>query len=206
MFLALAAAAAAYTAPVPIDRSTWIVAYWDFPKNAVDVNTYTSVAAVLTVSPHGGVSSCTAKVTAGDARMADYTCKLLRVRAHYEPARDPSGRRLYGIDRERIAWYLAKDGKARTDIPVPSDYRVTVDKLPDGAKAAAADIQFAVDQAGHATECRPYGDSESEPHLAQMACEALGPSFTAAPARDRKGQPVISVQSASVQLLAAQAQ
>lgn len=200
--LALAAAIAAYSAPVPVYRDTWISPAIDFPQRGINSDSYTLMTTELTVNPHGGLIGCRAKIIAGNAGMGRYTCALLKTRALFEPARDPSGRRMYGIDREVIGWALLQKLSPPVDIPGAAQFEVKVSRLPSGMKQPArSKIQFAVDVGGSISSCSPLRD-DKEPALAQLACGALGPAFHVEPALDNKGRPVPSVQNATVELKA----
>lgn len=200
ILLMLAATLGTYTAPVPVHRDSWISAAIDFPVKGVDRNTFTGVAVDITVTPRGGVSECRGRAIAGNPGMAGYTCKLLAARALFEPARDPSGRRMFGVHRDLFYWVNVDQPatlKHRADV----QFEVKVPQLPAGTKEPAiALVQFAVDPVGSASSCSPV---PKETALAQLACAALGPAFRAEPARDRKGRPVPSVQNARVRLILA---
>jgi hypothetical protein len=205
--LASAALAAAsppgqYTAPVAKDFDTWIAPYFDWPERGVDRGTFTTVSMDLTVNTHGGLDGCKVTNLVGNPGMGDYTCTLLRGRAHFEPARDPAGRKIEGVFRTRVTWAMPKNDLVdqRFDVPLHTTYRVAVDRLPPATKEpAVATVQFAVDTKGQASACTP--DDEKVPALAQLACDALGPVFKSEPARDRKGKLVESAQTATVQLV-----
>jgi hypothetical protein len=207
MIFVLAAAAAAlapptghYTAPLAKYADSWIAPYFDWPEGAVQAGTYTAVSFELTVNPYGGISDCKVIKVVGNGGMGDLTCKLLRARARFDPARDQSGARLYGIYRNSIVWWLPTDSQRSWHSPENAQYRITVDQLPPGTKEpAVAYIQFAVDQAGQASSCTPEGKEHRE--LAEIACAHLGPVFKSAPARDRSGRLVDSVQDAKVELV-----
>lgn len=202
--IAFAAASAGYTGPIPVYRDSWLSPAIDFPISGINADSYTQVAVELTVDPHGGAFDCRAKVVAGNSGMAAYTCKLLKVRALFDPARDPSGRRMYGVDREMFNWVMIDKLKPPFSIPRSAHFELKVPHLPPGTKQPAfGRIQFAVDVGGNASACSPAKD-EKERALAELACAALGENFHVEPARDRKGQPVASVQNADVKLEAGQ--
>jgi len=206
--LLLAAAVAAspagqYTAPVARYSDSWIVPYLDWPRSGVPKGTYTAASVELTVNSYGGVSGCKVVKVVGAAGMGDLTCDLLRVRARFDPARDPSGRRLWGIYRTRIIWWAPEDDMAKDwRPPADANYQVTVDALPSSAKRpAVAWIQFAVDKTGQASGCNGVSEADEDREFAQLACERLGPTFKSEAALDRGGRPVDSVQTATVELM-----
>jgi hypothetical protein len=205
IFILAAAAALAsptghYTAPVAKFSDSWIEPYFDWPEGAVQEGTYTAVSFELTVNPYGGIVGCKVTNVVGREGMGELTCRLLRVRARFDPARDPSGKRLHGIYRNTIVWWAPKESQTGWHPPEYAQYKVTVDRLPTGADGRPAYIQFFVDAQGQASACSPEGKERRE--LAAIACQRLGAVFKSEPARDRSGRPVDSVQDAKVELVA----
>ncbi len=204
LLLAAAAAAASpapdrYSAPVAKYSDSWIEPYFDWPEGAVQQGTYTAVSFELTVNPYGGIVGCKVTNVVGREGMGELTCRLLRVRARFDPARDPSGRRLHGVYRNTMVWWAQEDGQTGWRPPEYAQYKVTADRLPPDAKTRTAYIQFFVDTQGQASGCSPEGKDRRE--LATIACERLGPVFKSEPAHDRRGRAVDSVQDAKVELV-----
>ena len=207
LLLTLAAAAGAYTAPVPIDPQDWISAYFHFPARGVQNDVLTVVTADIIVNPYGGISDCRARATQGNPNMAEYTCKILRgTGSKFKPARDPSGKRMYGLYRQNVAWWTsAQRGTPPPKYEHPVEFRMTVDRIPpDTEDPESTEIQFAVDVAGNGSSCSPTG-TEGQAVLGQLACQRLANSLRVQPATDRKGRPVPSVQNARVKVILAKA-
>lgn len=178
----------------------WIDPSFDFPKRAVGEEELTYVVAELTVNPHGYVSDCHARAFYGNPNMAAYTCELLRLRAEFEPARDPSRRRMYGVYRQGVGWWKSdkKPPPSPEETARPTTFEVRLDRLPAGTEQPPiAGIQFYVDANGNGSSCTPARDSNNR-ELGEIACERLEGSLRVTPAKDRRGRPVPSVQTATV--------
>jgi hypothetical protein len=188
------AAAASFAAAVPRYEDSWIAAAVDWPTRGVDRNDYASITAEITVDPRGYASDCHASATAGNPNMAPYTCQLLKKRAQFAPARDPGGRKIYGLHRSHLLWWN------RDNMPeglVPYDFAARVG--PEIAKAQGdklTRISYAVDASGSLLSCGPLSDKD-DAAVAAEACKQL-PQSLRRPVLDRKGKPTVAVEDALV--------
>jgi protein TonB len=86
-------AAPAFTvapAPVPISQDSWIGAD-DYPAPAVRAGQEGRVGYKLDVSATGMVTDCTVVTSSGSPVLDIHTCDLIRLRAHFDPARRADG-------------------------------------------------------------------------------------------------------------------
>jgi hypothetical protein len=187
--LALVAAAAAYTSPIPIDSSTWFQGFGSHPEEGP----FTLIASEVIVNPKGRVESCSAVTVLGDTNWARFTCELIRSRGRFHPAKigdEP----VYGIFRLRNAW--VRSGYPPKDLPV-WDVELTVSKAPDGVSLPRLKkLKFVVDPAGNMTSCGPAGDWNIQ--LAALACDELPKSLYAAAVRTPAGTATTSVQDITI--------
>jgi hypothetical protein len=209
ILVAIAAAAAAaeagtYTAPVPRHLDSWIAPVLDFPVRGIEKEVFNIVDVHLTVNQYGGMAACSARSVRGNPNMAEYTCDILKNRTEFKPARDPSGKRMFGVYRVTINWWLSEDKPPPEDYDRPAEFQLETNALPTDPKDRLVSIQFAVDTAGNGSSCSA-AEYEENAALAQSACERLAGRLRVQPARDRGGRPVPSVQAARVKFVLANA-
>jgi TonB family protein len=77
----------------------------------------------LTIGPNGRVADCVITRSSGIAALDQATCRILRSRARYTPARDSAGNPTTGSDSGRVSWRLPEESETpaerRAGIPVP---------------------------------------------------------------------------------------
>ncbi|UUR08638.1 energy transducer TonB [Sphingomonas glaciei] len=78
----------------------------DYPVDAIRNEQQGAVAFVLAVSPEGRVTSCRIAQSSGSPALDGTTCRLLRSRARFQPARNEAGRAVPDEVRGRIKWIL----------------------------------------------------------------------------------------------------
>lgn len=78
----------------------------DYPAAALRTNDEGSTGFRLTIGPSGRVSDCAITSSSGSAALDQATCRILRSRARYTPARDTSGNPTSGTDSGRVTWRL----------------------------------------------------------------------------------------------------
>jgi hypothetical protein len=205
----LLAAAAVYSAPVPAMNYDWFSAVYDFPRNGIKENELVIVQVDNTINPHGYIQGCTGHVYAGIPQMGPYVCSRLRQRGEFDPARDPSGRRMFGVYRTFVVLWT---GSKRENFPKDyrhTDFDVSVPASIDLGKEKSVVVQFAVDAQGHTSSCSQaavvgyglYKEKQSvNPAAMSLACEAVPTKLHVEPAHDSSGKPVASVQNAIVGL------
>jgi TonB family protein len=78
----------------------------DYPVAALRANQQGTVAFRLVVGPDGRVTDCVITASSGASALDQATCRIIRERAHYTPARDAAGRPVTGRDSGSITWRL----------------------------------------------------------------------------------------------------
>lgn len=78
----------------------------DYPAAALRYDQEGTVAVMLNVGVDGRVTGCTVTSSSGSAALDSTTCRLLRNRARFEPARDARGRAIAGTSAATIRWAL----------------------------------------------------------------------------------------------------
>jgi protein TonB len=80
----------------------------DYPAEALRRDEQGTVAFQLAINRHGRVRRCTIATSSGSEALDRRTCRILKRRAHYEPARDARGRRVADTATGRIRWELPR--------------------------------------------------------------------------------------------------
>jgi protein TonB len=78
----------------------------DYPAEALRRGEQGTVAFLLTINRHGRVRRCSNATSSGSAALDRRTCRILKHRARFEPARDARGRRASDTMTGRIRWEL----------------------------------------------------------------------------------------------------
>ena len=74
----------------------------------------------LSIGADGRVFNCVVTRSSGSAALDAATCRILRSRARYRPARDTVGNPMTGSDSGRVTWRLPEeDPHDRAGIPIP---------------------------------------------------------------------------------------
>lgn len=81
----------------------------DYPAAALRGNDQGTTGFRLTIGPNGRVSNCQVTSSSGSSVLDQATCRILRSRARYQPARDSSGNPTTGTDSGRVTWRLPAD-------------------------------------------------------------------------------------------------
>ena len=202
------AAAAAFTAPVPAMTNDWFSPVYDWPKTGIGRNELVVVEAEITVNRNGYMERCTGHVRSGNPQMGPYVCSRLKLRNVFEPARDPDGKRMFGVYRNFVV--LFNGGRDSKEFP---PYRATDFDIAAAAGKDAARrffIQFAVDPQGRPSACSLVKEAGFglgrhaqviDPAIVERACAEVATRMRLEPARDRKGAAVASVQNALVGII-----
>ena len=78
----------------------------DYPQAALRQGAQGTTGFNLTIGTDGRVADCQITVSSGSGALDEATCRILRSRARYVPARDASGQPTTGSDSGRVAWRL----------------------------------------------------------------------------------------------------
>lgn len=78
----------------------------DYPPSALRAEEQGTTGFRLTIGPDGRVSACEVTSSSGSGALDQATCRILRSRARYTPARDQNGNPTSGTDQARVQWRL----------------------------------------------------------------------------------------------------
>jgi protein TonB len=81
----------------------------DYPAAALRGNDQGTTGFSLTIGPNGRVTACNVTSSSGSSALDQATCRILRSRARYTPARGPDGNPTSGTDAGRVTWRLPAD-------------------------------------------------------------------------------------------------
>ena len=81
----------------------------DYPAAALRDGAQGRVAVSLEVGPDGRVTNCVVTQSSGSAALDSTTCRIIRSRARYTPARDAQGQAVPGNHEATITWQLPAD-------------------------------------------------------------------------------------------------
>ena len=187
-------ALAQLSAPEPVS-SHWLRPQ-DTPMKIMPENSVQAVRVGVTVTPHGKAQDCRVEVSSGNPQLDRHTCSVVQRRVRFRPATDFSGKRVFGIYRTSISWWVG-DGYPPTTLELP-DIQVTVSALPLKVRSPkAVRVRFAVDELGRPSSCGAEGKKD-HPQLVAIACDRILKTHGARPAQTAAGVAVPSVQTATV--------
>ena len=112
-YLAMAVVLQAAPAITPARRRQPLGQYFaaaDYPAAALAAREEGRVDAALTIGTDGRVTGCTVQRSSGSAALDAATCRILRSRARYAPARNFAGAAVAGHDVARLIWFLPGPG------------------------------------------------------------------------------------------------
>lgn len=78
----------------------------DYPAAAIRNEEQGSVAFALDIGADGRVTDCRVRQSSGSAALDAATCRIMRSRARYTPARDADGKAIAGHDQGVVRWVL----------------------------------------------------------------------------------------------------
>ena len=78
----------------------------DYPSDAMRRREQGKVGFRLHVGPDGKVLDCLIAEPSGSALLDQATCRIMRQRARYTPARDEAGNAVHDLDESYIRWIL----------------------------------------------------------------------------------------------------
>jgi TonB family protein len=81
----------------------------DYPAAAIRNNEQGRVSFTLEIDANGRVTGCAITSSSGSAALDSTTCRIMRSRARYTPARDAAGKAIPSQDRAAVSWVLPKD-------------------------------------------------------------------------------------------------
>jgi protein TonB len=81
----------------------------DYPAAALRGNDQGTTGFSLTIGTNGRVEACSVTSSSGSSALDQATCRILRSRARYTPARDQNGNPTSGRDSGRVTWRLPSE-------------------------------------------------------------------------------------------------
>jgi len=81
----------------------------DYPASAIRAEESGTTGFRLDVGSNGRVTNCSVTSSSGSSALDSATCRLLRSRARFTPARDNTGAATSGTHSSRIVWRLPAD-------------------------------------------------------------------------------------------------
>ena len=84
------------------NTSDWWSDYYDTPSKGLAPGELSVVVAEITVNKNGYFAGCTGHTYTGNPKMGPYVCSRLQMRAGFEPAHGPDGRKVIGVYRKLI--------------------------------------------------------------------------------------------------------
>jgi hypothetical protein len=159
-----------------------------------------------TFRPDGVVQSCTFEGSSGDAKLDALTCAIILRRAKGEPVKWIDGSPAYAVVRVPVSWTIGgPPSESEIRKAYPADMELAVSQLPAKFhRTASLALVIAVEASGRVVGCNERPRSSQRDHaksfseLVPVACEHMINEFKAVPAKDAYGQPVRSLQTASV--------
>jgi hypothetical protein len=203
MMYSVLLAAAAVTAPVPAMPQDWWSNYYDTPAQGLAPGELSVVVAEMTVNTHGYMAGCTGRVYTGNPQMGPYVCSRLKMRAVFDPARGPDGRKMTGIYRKLITV---------ANVRTPTQFKSPIFGIHVPASGGSAsdnpfEIQFYLDANGQVSDCS-LTDSVGlnlmkhkqvvDPGVVLRGCAAIAAQLKPVPPRDKHGNAIPTVQNALV--------
>ena len=199
VFLAMAAA----SAPVPVMTVDWWSDYYDTPSQGLRTGELSVVVAEITVNKYGYFDNCVGHVYTGNPQMGPYVCSRLRMRAVFEPAHGPDGRKVIGVYRKLIA---VANVRQTTRYKAPR-FGIHIPGPSPKASNNPFEIQFYLDAGGQVSDCSLVDavginlerhKQSVDPAIVQRACAAIPVQLNPVPPRDRNGRPIPTAQNALV--------
>jgi TonB family protein len=169
----------------------------DYPARALRETHEGTVAFRLDVDPAGRVATCTVTVSSGSQVLDSATCRMLRARPHFIPARMADGSAVPDTVRGNVRWRMRED-EGRGGVPVaphparlltPNPGAVTDADYPHGAPPLAprgSRVRVAIGREGRVIGCDLVGSSGSAA-LDAAACPLYAARARFEPARNLAG-------------------
>jgi protein TonB len=81
----------------------------DYPDSAIRGEEQGTTGFTLQVGPDGRVSSCSVTSSSGSSALDNATCRIMKSRAKFTPARDSNGQPTNDTTSARITWRLPEE-------------------------------------------------------------------------------------------------
>jgi hypothetical protein len=196
-------------APVPINLAS-IFSPDDMPTYVVKAGKNRYVSFRATVRADGTIQDCIVERESGDPKLDALTCSIFAKRAKFHPAKSPDGTPVYGVFRSGMNWTIGFGPPPREELEEahPADLEISTNLPPDVDRRTVVTVAIAVDENGRVVDCDAQpplpGDRRKRfSQLVPIACQQMINAFKGRPASDASGNPVRSVQNATVLFTAA---
>jgi TonB family protein len=169
----------------------------DYPEEAIQRSEEGTAFLLLLVDPVGQVDTCTIIESTGFSDLDRHTCRIIQARAKYVPAKDDTGRPVFGLFRVPVTWALGRSPV----VTVNPDFDITINHGPPGVRLPLKiEISYFVTPTGAITKCH-QSDTDGPPELVDVACKVA----SATPygiVRDHNGAPVTAMEDITVRFSA----
>jgi len=181
----------------------WWSDYYDTPSKGLAKGEISVVVAEITVNTRGYFESCVGHAYIGNPKMGPYVCSRLQMRAGFEPARGPDGRKVVGIYRKLI---MVANVNAETSFRVPT-FGIHIRGTTPTGNTNPFEIQFFLDTNGQVSDCSliqfvgihlEKHRQVVDPETVQHACGQVAIQLKPQPPRDKRGNPIPTTQNALV--------
>ena len=182
----------------------------DYPATSLRAWQEGTTSFRLLVAANGRVAACQITLSSGFQALDMATCRILRSRARYQPARDAAGNPVEGTDSGRVTWRLPGPVPDRAGIPgpyIPAALETAdagtpgPDDYPAGTLMPPGDaisfVRAAVGHEGQVLGCDIVTSSGSAA-LDAAACRLFSVRAHFTPARNMTGQPVCDIHWATI--------
>jgi len=175
----------------------------DYPAEAISRGEEGTVGFLLSIGADGAVSGCEVQSSSGSEALDSATCRIMRERARFAPARDSSGRPIPDAVKARIRWVLPVD-EAVTDPEGGIDFSNYLTGADYPAEALSrheqgrVGVQLSVSVYGGVIQCLVTRSSGSAA-LDARTCEILRARARFEPTRDQNGTAIRAIYGGSVQ-------
>ena len=177
----------------------------DYPAAALRARHQGATGFALTIGADGRVTNCQVTMSSGSAPIDETTCRVLRARARYNPARTADGTPTTGRDSGRVTWRLPDERIDRAGLAmayVPANLltldarRMTAADVPPGAPPPTDEgisgLRVAVGRDGQVIGC-DIDSSSGSPALDAAACRLFSARARFEPGRTPAGAAVCDI-------------
>jgi TonB family protein len=163
----------------------------DYPVSAIRNQEEGRVAYRMIIAPDGRVAACRIEVSSGSDALDGATCRILRVRARFLPARDRDGLPTWDVHTGRVSWVLPPPPAIPALALQASEAVLTAAELGTAGPAPWPTLGYtlSIDETGRVTECL-IDPSGERARLAEAVCAALRDRARYSPALDGAGAPM----------------
>jgi len=163
----------------------------DYPAEAIRRGEQGIVAYALNVDEAGRVSACRITESSGSAVLDEATCRILRERARFTPARDRRGRAVPDRVAGRTRWVLPPEATSSRALANLASY-ISDDDYPAEAlrneEQGTVEFVLRIGRDGTVSDCR-IATSSNSASLDEATCRIMSARARFRPALDSAGNP-----------------